>query len=271
MPATPEELNSRIAVTPEPNASEAMLTVTDLQKSYGDIRALRGVTLKVGKGEVVAICGRSGSGKSTLIRCVNYLEVPDHGVIQVGPVVVEAGPMTRRLRQRIRELRMHTGMVFQSFNLFPHRTVLENVTEGLTVVKRMSVGAANEIGERLLEDVGLASKRDVYPNRLSGGQQQRVAIARALAMNPDLLLVDEPTSALDPELIGEVLTVLRRLAESGTTMVIVTHELGFAVDVADRLIYLDNGSLLEQGHPRELVRNPQTASFRKFLESVAKP
>lgn len=161
-------------------------------------------------------------------------------------------------------------MVFQAFNLFPHRTVLQNVTEGLTVVKRLRKSEADRIGMDLLARVGLADKRDVYPNRLSGGQQQRVAIARALAMDPDLLLVDEPTSALDPELISEVLTVLRNLANDGTTMIIVTHELGFAVDVADRLIYMDDGTLLEQGRPEMLIKNPQTSSLKKFLESVSK-
>lgn len=246
-----------------------MLSVRSLRKSYGNVHALKGIDLEVAKGEVVAVCGRSGSGKSTLIRCINYLEIPDEGLIRVGRVSVDAGPMTRALMRQIRALRTHTGMVFQAFNLFPHKTVLANVTEGLTVVKQMPAKEAEKVGRRLLESVGLADKGDVYPNRLSGGQQQRVAIARALAMDPDLLLVDEPTSALDPELIGEVLTVLRRLADAGTTMVIVTHELGFAVEVADRLIYMDGGEVLEQGDPRTLVQNPRTASFRKFLESVA--
>ncbi len=252
------------AATPDP-----MLIVRNLSKSYGEIHAVRDVSLDVSKGEVVAVCGRSGSGKSTLIRCINYLEVPNRGSIRVGPVFVEAGPLTREMNRRIRSLRLHTGMVFQAFNLFPHRTVMENVTEGLTVVKGMAKRAAQEIARELLDRVGVADKCDVYPNRLSGGQQQRVAIARALAMNPDLLLVDEPTLALDPELIGEVLAVLRRLADDGMTMVIVTHEFGFALEVADRLVYMDNGVLVEQGPPRTLVRNPQTASFRKFLESVA--
>lgn len=264
-----EEVSASRHDRSSPMSDDYMLSVRNLGKSYGDVHALRDASLDVAKGEVVAVCGRSGSGKSTLIRCINYMEVPDRGTIRVGPVTVEAGPMTRRKNRQVRDLRLHTGMVFQAFNLFPHRTVIENVTEGLTVVKRMSKRQAREIGMRLLESVGLADKSDVYPNRLSGGQQQRVAIARALAMNPDLLLVDEPTSALDPELIGEVLGVLRRLADDGTTMVIVTHELDFAVEVADRLIYMDDGALLEQGRPEMLVKQPQTSSLKKFLGSIA--
>ena len=249
--------------------SNHMLTVQNLSKAYGKIRAVRDVSLKVSKGEVVALCGRSGSGKSTLLRCINYLEIPDHGTIRIGPISVEAGPMTRQMNQKIRNLRLHSGMVFQTFNLFPHRTVIENVTEGLTVVKNMSKNAAKSVGAGLLEKVGLANKSNVYPNRLSGGQQQRVAIARALAMNPDLLLIDEPTSALDPELIGEVLGVMRDLADDGMTMGVVTHELGFAVEVADRLIYMDDGIILEQGSPDVLINNPETLSLKKFLGAIA--
>ena len=266
-------MNTVIAESPDSRASSSaptpMLSVKGLRKSFGEVHALRDASVDVASGEVVAVCGRSGSGKSTLIRCVNFLEVPDEGVIQVGAIRVEAGgPMTRRMSRQIRELRQHTGMIFQSFNLFPHRTVIQNVTEGLRVVKGMRRDDATKIGLELLDRVGLADKSDVFPARLSGGQQQRVAIARALAMNPDLLLVDEPTSALDPELIGEVLAVLRQLADDGMTMVIVTHELGFAVDVADRLIYMDEGVLLEQGPPDQLMKNPQTASLQKFLGSI---
>lgn len=269
MSAKPEESTGFTEGENHAVARDPMLVVRNLSKSYRQLHAVRDVSLEVFKGDVVAVCGRSGSGKSTLIRCINYLEVPDRGSIQVGPVFLEAGPMTREMNRQIRALRLHTGMVFQAFNLFPHRTVIENVTEGLIVVKGLSKRAAREIARELLDTVGVGDKRDVYPNRLSGGQQQRVAIARALAMNPDLLLVDEPTSALDPELIGEVLAVLRRLADEGMTMVIVTHEFGFALEVADCLIYMDQGVLVEQGPPKTLVRNPQTASFRKFLESVA--
>ena len=262
--STPEALSSDMS--PE---SGPLLSVSNLRKSYGSVHALKGVDLELAKGEVVAVCGRSGSGKSTMIRCINFVEIPDHGSIRVRDVTVDAGPMTRERMRRIRSLRTHTGMVFQSFNLFPHKTALANVTEGLVVVKRLPPKQAERIGIQLLESVGLGEKCDVYPNRLSGGQQQRVAIARALAMDPDLLLVDEPTSALDPELIGEVLAVLRKLADSGTTMIIVTHEIGFAIEVADRLIYIDDGEILEEGNPKELVRSPSTASFRRFLESVA--
>lgn len=269
MPGNHKELNTD-QTDETVSATGPMLAVRNLKKSFGEIHALRDASLEVAKGEVVAVCGRSGSGKSTLIRCISFLEVPDHGTVRVGPVSVTAGPITRQMSQSIRKLRLHTGMVFQAFNLFPHRTVLENVTEGLTVVKRLRKSEADHIGMDLLARVGLTDKREVYPNRLSGGEQQRVAIARALAMDPDLLLVDEPTSALDPELISEVLTVLRNLANDGTTMIIVTHELGFAVDVADRLIYMDDGTLLEQGRPEMLIRNPQTSSLKKFLESVSK-
>ena len=192
-----------------------MLSVRSLSESFSDVHAVRDVSFDVGKGEVVALCGRSGSGKSTLLRCINYLEIPDSGMIRISETSVEAGPITRRKTKEILELRLLSGMVFQSFNLFPHRTALGNVTEGLIAVQGASRSDATTVGEDLLAKVGLADKRDVYPNRLSGGQQQRVAIARALALNPKVMLFDEPTSALDPELIGEVLGVMRSLAEEG--------------------------------------------------------
>ncbi len=232
---------------------------------------MKDVTLDVERGEVVALCGRSGSGKSTLLRCINYLEIPDTGTISIGERSVEAGPITRRKTKEILELRLLSGMVFQSFNLFPHRTALGNVIEGLVAVQGASRSDATRAGEDLLAKVGLADKRDVYPNRLSGGQQQRVAIARALALNPEVMLFDEPTSALDPELIGEVLGVMRSLAEEGMTMLVVTHELGFALDVADRMIYMDGGALVEQGSPEDLIRRPQDAGLKRFLGAISTP
>ena len=232
---------------------------------------MKDVTLDVERGEVVALCGRSGSGKSTLLRCINYLEIPDTGTISIGERSVEAGPITRRKTKEILELRLLSGMVFQSFNLFPHRTALGNVIEGLVAVQGASRADATSAGEDLLAKVGLADKRDVYPNRLSGGQQQRVAIARALALNPEVMLFDEPTSALDPELIGEVLGVMRSLAEEGMTMLVVTHELGFALDVADRMIYMDGGALVEQGSPEDLIRRPQDAGLKRFLGAISTP
>ena len=248
-----------------------MLSVRGLSKSFGEVHAVKDVTLDVEKGEVVALCGRSGSGKSTLLRCINYLEIPDTGTISIGERSVEAGPITRRKTKEILELRLLSGMVFQSFNLFPHRTALGNVIEGLVAVQGASRSDATRAGEDLLAKVGLADKRDVYPNRLSGGQQQRVAIARALALNPEVMLFDEPTSALDPELIGEVLGVMRSLAEEGMTMLVVTHELGFALDVADRMIYMDGGALVEQGSPEDLIRRPQDAGLKRFLGAISTP
>ena len=250
---------------------EAMLSVRGLSKSFGDVHAVRDVSLDVEKGEVVALCGRSGSGKSTLLRCINYLEIPDTGTIRIGERSVESGPITRRKTKEVLQLRLLSGMVFQSFNLFPHRTALGNVIEGLIAVKGASRSDATRAGEDLLAKVGLAEKRDVYPNRLSGGQQQRVAIARALALNPEVMLFDEPTSALDPELIGEVLGVMRSLAEEGMTMLVVTHELGFALDVADRMIYMDGGELVEQGSPEDLIRSPRDAGLKRFLGAMSTP
>ena len=248
-----------------------MLSVRGLSKSFGEVHAVKDVALDVERGEVVALCGRSGSGKSTLLRCINYLEIPDTGTIRIGERSVEAGPITRRKTKEILELRLLSGMVFQSFNLFPHRTALGNVIEGLVAVQGASRSDATRAGEDLLAKVGLVDKRDVYPNRLSGGQQQRVAIARALALNPEVMLFDEPTSALDPELIGEVLGVMRSLAEEGMTMLVVTHELGFALDVADRMIYMDGGQLVEQGSPEDLIRRPQDAGLKKFLGAISIP
>jgi L-cystine transport system ATP-binding protein len=214
------------------------------------------------------LIGRSGSGKSTLLRCINFLEEPTQGVITVAGISVPAGERTSAHRQQIIELREHTGMVFQSFNLFPHKTVLENLIEAPMIVKRMSREQVVPIAEQLLEKVGLAEKRDVYPSKLSGGQQQRVAIARALTMQPQVMLFDEPTSALDPELIGEVLEVMRGLARDGMTMLVVTHEMSFAREVADRVIFVDGGVFVEEGPPDQCLTNPQDERTRRFLERI---
>jgi ABC-type polar amino acid transport system ATPase subunit len=240
-----------------------------IHKSFGVHEVLQGVDLDVSSGECVVIFGRSGSGKSTLLRCINLLEEPTSGIVEVGGVVYEAGPSNRHRRRTVREIRSRTGMVFQEFNLFPHLSVIENVVEAPTTVKKMRRSEAEELGMSFLEVVGVAEKRDQHPIQLSGGQKQRVAIARALTMQPEVMLFDEPTSALDPELIGEVLTVMRNLAlESNTTMVVVTHEMGFAREVADRMAFMHEGNLIEEGSPSEMVGGAKDPRTRRFLEAV---
>ncbi len=247
---------------------EPIVKVENLHKRFGNLEVLKGINLQVAPREVVCLIGRSGSGKSTLLRCINFLEEPNAGVITVAGISVPAGERTGAHRQQIIELRERAGMVFQSFNLFPHKTVLENLIEAPTIVKRMSREQAIPIAEQLLEKVGLSEKRDVYPSRLSGGQQQRVAIARALSMQPAVMLFDEPTSALDPELIGEVLEVMRDLARDGMTMMVVTHEMSFAREVADRVIFMDGGVFVEEGPPNQCLTNPQDERTRRFLERI---
>jgi ABC-type polar amino acid transport system ATPase subunit len=225
--------------------------------------------MEVDRGEVVVIFGRSGSGKSTLLRCINFLEDPTEGSIEVAGIRMEGGHRTRRKREQIRKLRLHAGMVFQQFNLFPHMTALQNVMEGPVTVKGMKPDTIRPMAVAILEKVGLGDKADQYPIRLSGGQQQRVAIARALAMEPDVMLFDEPTSALDPELIGEVLTVMKSLAtDMHMTMMVVTHEMGFAREVANRLCFFHDGVILEQGTPDELFDNTRNPETRRFLDAV---
>ena len=243
----------------------AMIEFQDVHKSFGALEVLKGVDAIVGKGEVVCIIGPSGSGKSTMLRCVNGLE--DY---QAGNVLVE-GQKVDRNAPSIREVRMEVSMVFQRFNLFPHRTVLENVVEGPVYVKGENRRSAEERGKALLERVGLAAKAGAYPQQLSGGQQQRVAIARALAMQPRAILFDEPTSALDPELVGEVLTVMLNLAKEGMTMLVVTHEIAFAREVADRVLFIDGGVIVEQGPPAEVLARPQHARTQDFLHRVLHP
>lgn len=239
-----------------------MIDIQGLHKSYGDLEVLKGIDLTVKKGEVVCLIGASGSGKSTLLRCVNGLEVYQGGAIRVDDRLVEAE------RKSIRDIRTRVTMVFQRFNLFPHRTALENVTEGPIYVKGEPRAEAEAYGRELLARIGLADKADAYPDRLSGGQQQRVAIARALAMRPEAILFDEPTSALDPELVGEVLAAMRQLAEEGMTMLVVTHEMGFAREVADRVLFMHGGMILEEGPAAEVLGNPQHERTRDFLGRI---
>ncbi|WP_339115419.1 amino acid ABC transporter ATP-binding protein [Thioclava sp. GXIMD2076] len=239
-----------------------MIDINALHKSYGDFEVLKGIDLKVARGEVVCLIGASGSGKSTLLRCVNGLEVYQSGAIHVNGQLVEAE------RKSIRDIRTKVTMVFQRFNLFPHRTALENVTEGPIHVKGENRREAEAYAMELLERMNLADKAGAYPDRLSGGQQQRVAIARALAMRPEAILFDEPTSALDPELVGEVLSAMRDLAAEGMTMLVVTHEMGFAREVADRVLFMHGGRIIEQGPARELLSNPQHERTRDFLGRI---
>jgi len=242
-----------------------MIQISGLQKNYGDHRVLHGVDLQVQKGEVVCLIGPSGSGKSTLLRCINALETYEGGSILASGETVQRGSKT------VHTLRSRMGMVFQRFNLFPHRTVLENVMEGPLYVKNEPAAQVRREALALLDKVGLAEKADAYPEQLSGGQQQRVAIARALAMKPEAMLFDEPTSALDPELVGDVLQVMRTLADEGMTMIVVTHEMGFAREVADRVCFLYGGYLVETGSAEEVLGNPQHPRTQDFLRRVLHP
>jgi ABC-type polar amino acid transport system ATPase subunit len=247
-----------------------MIAVENLIKSYNSNRVLHGIDHAQQRGEAVVLIGPSGCGKSTFLRCLNQLEIPDSGRITIGDVTIEGGhpPRTGEERERQRQLRLRAGMVFQSFNLFPHLTVLQNVTEGPTVVKGVPQAEAERRARELLAKVGLDSKAESYPAQLSGGQQQRVAIARALAMEPHVMLFDEPTSALDPELRDEVLRVMRQLADEGMTMIVVTHEMQFARDMADRVVFFESGRVVESGPPEQIFGNPQHERTRDFLRRV---
>ncbi|WP_297427569.1 amino acid ABC transporter ATP-binding protein [Clostridium sp.] len=239
-----------------------MIEIENLNKWFGKNKVLKNINFNVDPSEVVVIIGSSGSGKSTLLRCINFLEKIQAGTIKIDGKIVT--PKSKNLHL----VRQEVGMVFQHFNLFPHMTVIGNVMEGLTQVKNMKKEEAREIAMKLLERVGMNEKADVYPAMISGGQKQRVAIARALAMNPKIMLFDEPTSALDPELVGEVLKVIKELAKEGMTMVIVTHEMGFAREVADKIIYMDKGKILEIGTPEEIFDDPQEERTQEFLSQI---
>ncbi|WP_026304460.1 amino acid ABC transporter ATP-binding protein [Kaistia granuli] len=261
------ETRARFGVPPD-----AMVFARSVRKSYGSVEVLKGIDLTVPKGSVACIIGPSGSGKSTFLRCINHLEQLTGGVLLVDGEFVgydlRDGKLYEVKDSLLCKRRADIGMVFQSFNLFSHMTVMENLIEAPTRVRGVPVAEAKASAEVLLARVGLSDKASRYPRELSGGQQQRVAIARALAMNPKVLLFDEPTSALDPELVGEVLQVMRDLAESGMTMVVVTHEIGFAREVGDDLIFMDEGVIIERGAPREVIANPKSARTREFLSRV---
>lgn len=239
-----------------------MIKITNLQKRFGKLEVLKGVNCNIEKGEVVVVIGPSGSGKSTFLRCMNLLEVPTGGTIEFeGNVITDKKVNIDRLREKM-------GMVFQQFNLFPHKTVLQNITLAPIKVKGLSNEEAEAIAFKLLKKIGLADKANAYPNQLSGGQKQRIAIARALAMEPDVMLFDEPTSALDPEMVGEVLNVMKELAAEGMTMVVVTHEMGFAKEVGDRVLFMDQGNILEEGRPTDIFDYPQNPRTIEFLSKV---
>ncbi|OZB95130.1 amino acid ABC transporter ATP-binding protein [Paenibacillus sp. XY044] len=239
-----------------------MINVKDLRKSFGKLEILKGIDIDIAKGEVVVVIGPSGSGKSTFLRCLNLLETPT-----AGQITFEGEPITDK-RHNINATREKMGMVFQHFNLFPHKSVLQNLMLAPVKVKKQSPAEAERIALDLLRTVGLSDKKDAYPSQLSGGQKQRIAIARALAMQPHVMLFDEPTSALDPEMVGEVLEVMKKLAEGGMTMVIVTHEMGFAREVGDRIVFMDGGQIVEQGTPAEVFGNPQNNRTKDFLSKV---
>jgi polar amino acid transport system ATP-binding protein len=249
-----------------------VVRAVDVRKSYGDFRALQGITLDVAQGEVLCVIGPSGSGKSTFLRCINQLEQINDGALWVNGELVGYRKVGNRLyelsERQVARQRLATSMVFQRFNLFPHKTALENVIEGPVQVLKRKRKDAEEEARGLLERVGLGHRCDAFPVQLSGGQQQRVAIARALAMHPQLMLFDEPTSALDPELVGEVLAVMRDLAKSGMTMIVVTHELGFAREVANRVVFMDQGQVVETGTPEQVLSQPRQARTRDFISAV---
>jgi ABC-type polar amino acid transport system ATPase subunit len=259
---------SEIVTVPDTEVSGPIIRVRGLQKYFGPLHVIKGVDLDVSPAEVVVIIGPSGGGKSTFLRCLNFLEEPSAGTIEIDDVEIRAREPAAEQRRHIREIRRKAGMVFQQFNLFPHMTAIENIIEAPLTVKKIPREQAIEKGEELLGWVGLSEKRDEFPSRLSGGQQQRVAIARALAMEPKIMLFDEPTSALDPELIGEVVEVMERLADEGMTMVVVTHEIHFARDVADRVILMADGVWAEVAPPDELFTNPKEERTRQFLAHI---
>lgn len=256
-------------------SKDILINVSKLKKSFGDLEVLKDVNVKVSAGEVVCVVGPSGSGKSTFLRCLNYLENPTGGEITIAGSTIKGldkknKDAVRNNKRQARKICEHVGMVFQSFNLFPHKTVLQNVIEAPIMVKKIKKEDIEGSAVSLLSKVGMLEKKDCYPHQLSGGQQQRAAIARALAMEPDIMLFDEPTSALDPEMVTEVLNVMKALANEGMTMIIVTHEMGFAAEVADKVVFMENGYIIEEGTPDEVLYNPKTERAKKFFSSVLK-
>ena len=243
-----------------------IVKISNLDKYFGRLHVIKNISLNVGEREVVCLIGRSGSGKSTLLRCINFLEEPSHGTIEVDGIKVEGGEKGKEHKHLVHDVRLKTGMVFQEFNLFPHMSVLENVIEGPVTVKGMDKNKAIALAEENLDSVGLLFKKDEYPNRLSGGQKQRVAIARALTMQPKVMLFDEPTSALDPELIGEVLNVMKKVANDGMTMLVVTHEMGFAREVADRVLVMSDGEIIEDANPKDLFTQPKDPRTKALID-----
>lgn len=248
-------------------AEQPIVKVVGLKKSYGENVVLDNIDFEVNKGEVVCLIGPSGSGKSTLLRCLNHLEIIQDGTINIAGDVIR-GKAASKNKEAAKRIRKHVGMVFQQFNLWPHMSVIDNICEAPLRVKKVNKADIREEAVTLLGKVGLEGKKNEFPTNLSGGQQQRVAIARALAMQPDIMLFDEPTSALDPELVGEVLKVMKTLAEEGMTMIIVTHEMKFACDIADKVVFMDDGHILEQGPPKEVIYNPKKERTRQFLSRI---
>ncbi|MEC2075299.1 amino acid ABC transporter ATP-binding protein [Metabacillus fastidiosus] len=242
-----------------------MIQLKNIKKSFHDQEVLRGINLTVKKGEIVVILGPSGSGKTTFLRCVNFLEKPNEGEVIIDNFSIDCKKPNKK---DILALRKRTAMVFQHYNLFKHKTVLENVMEGLIIVQKLPKETAKKKSLEVLEKVGLIEKRDAYPSQLSGGQQQRVGIARALALNPEVILFDEPTSALDPELVGEVLEVIKKIANEGITMIVVTHEMGFARDVSNHVVFMDQGIIVEEGHPAVIFTNPKEERTKRFLKRI---
>lgn len=255
--------------------NEIAISVCNLQKKFEELEVLKDININIKKGEVVCVVGPSGSGKSTFLRCLNYLERPTGGEININNNILkgicnENARIIKENKKQAKEIRKNVGMVFQLFNLFPHKTVLENIIEAPNIVKRIKKNEIENIACDLLNKVGMLERKEYYPHQLSGGQQQRVAIARALAMQPDIILFDEPTSALDPEMVGEVLSVMKELAKDGMTMVIVTHEMGFAAEVADKVVFMEGGYIIEEGSPKEVFKNPKTERAKQFFSSILK-
>lgn len=242
-----------------------VVSIKNLHKSFEDVEVLKGIDMEIKKGEVVAILGPSGSGKTTFLRCLNFLETADKGIIDIGGHIVDCQYIGKNQKKKIIDLRRKTAMVFQNYNLFSHKTLIENMMEGLVIVHKMNKIEAYEKSKKMLERIGLGERINYYPHMISGGQKQRASMARALVLNPDVILFDEPRSALDPELVGEVLDTMKQIADEGITMIVVTHEMAFARDVADRVVFMDKGVIVEQGTPKEIFTRPKEDRTKQFL------